>query len=61
MIYFALFIVIITSLRPNLTKLPYKPIKLLYKFIDKNEKFVINKLIASLKLLGANKNTNFKL
>jgi hypothetical protein len=53
--YFVLFIIIAESLRSKLLKLPYKFIKQLYKFIDKKEIFVFDKLILSLKILGKNK------
>jgi hypothetical protein len=53
--YFVLFIIIAESLRSKLSKLPYKFIKQLYKFIDKKEIFVFDKLILSLKILGKNK------
>jgi ribosome-associated toxin RatA of RatAB toxin-antitoxin module len=61
MLYFALFIIIIKSLKSRLIKLPFKFIKTLYQFIEKKEKKVIARLRLSFKVLGIKKKNNLKL
>lgn len=61
MVYLALFIIIVKSLKNQLIKLPFKFIKVFYLFIERNEKKVMNRLKLSLIFLGIKKDNNSKL